>query len=168
MAKLWGGRFQKATDKKVDDFNSSIRFDSRMYKQDIEGSIAHAKMLGKQEIIPEADSALIVKTLKEILDDIENGKVDFEIDAEDIHMNIEKILTERIGDAGKRLHTARSRNDQVALDLRMYLRDEICEITAMLKKLAETLISLAKNNLDTIMPGYTHLQKAQPVTAAHH
>ncbi len=168
MAKLWGGRFQKATDKKVDDFNSSIRFDSRMYKQDIKGSIAHAKMLGKQNIIPENDSELIVKALKEILDDIENGKVDFEIDAEDIHMNIEKILTERIGDAGKRLHTARSRNDQVALDLRMYLRDEIGEITLMLKNLAETLISLAKNNLDTIMPGYTHLQKAQPVTAAHH
>ncbi len=168
MAKLWGGRFQKATDKKVDDFNSSIRFDSRMYKQDITGSIAHAKMLGKQNIIPNEDSQLIVKTLKEILDDIENGRVDFEIDAEDIHMNIEKILTERIGDSGKRLHTARSRNDQVALDLRMYLKDEIDEMTAMLKNLAQTLILLAKNNLDTIMPGYTHLQKAQPVTAAHH
>ena len=166
--KLWGGRFQKPTDKKVDDFNSSIRFDSRMYKQDIQGSMAHAEMLGKQGIIPKADSELIVKTLGEILADIESGKVEFEIDAEDIHMNVEKLLTERIGDAGKRLHTGRSRNDQVALDIRMYLKDETEEILQMLKKLLGTIISLAEQHTDTIMPGYTHLQKAQPITFAHH
>lgn len=126
--KLWGGRFEKSTDKSVDDFNSSIRFDSRMYKQDILGSIAHAKMLGKCKIISQEDSDLIQATLKEILKDIENGQVEFEIDAEDIHMNIEKILITRIGDVGKRLHTGRSRNDQVALDIRMYLKDEVIEI----------------------------------------
>ena len=123
MAKLWGGRFRKSTDTKVDDFNSSIRFDKRMYKQDIKGSIAHATMLGKQGIIPQEDADKIVSELKNILTDIEAGKVEFLIDAEDIHMNIEKILTDRIGDAGKRLHTGRSRNDQVALDIRMYLMD---------------------------------------------
>ncbi len=168
MAKLWGGRFQKSTDKIVDDFNSSIRFDSRMYNQDIRGSIAHAKMLGKQGIIPAQDSELIVKGLLEIQKDIENGNVEFEIDAEDIHMNIEKLLTERIGDAGKRLHTGRSRNDQVALDIRMYLRDETDEILELIHKLRSTLVRLAKENTDTIMPGYTHLQKAQPITFAHH
>ncbi len=166
--KLWGGRFTKSTDKTVDDFNSSIRFDSRMYKQDIMGSIAHAKMLGKCAIIPSEDSALIQKTLAEILEDIENGKIEFETEAEDIHMNVEKILISRIGDAGKRLHTARSRNDQVALDIRLYLRDEIIEIKEMLKALELTIIDMAKNNLDTIMPGYTHLQRAQPITLAHH
>ena len=168
MAKLWGGRFQKSTDKIVDDFNSSIRFDSRMYKHDIMGSIAHAKMLGKQGIIPLADSELIVKGLNEIQEEIEKGLVEFEIDAEDIHMNIEKLLTEKIGDAGKRLHTGRSRNDQVALDIRMYLRDEVDEILKLVLNLRRTLIRLAKDNTDTIMPGYTHLQKAQPITFAHH
>ena len=168
MAKLWGGRFQKSTDKCVDDFNSSIRFDSRMYKQDIRGSVAHAKMLGKQGIIPFEDSEKIVKGLLEIEKDIDKGLVEFEIDAEDIHMNIEKLLTERIGDAGKRLHTGRSRNDQVALDIRMYLMDESKEIKELLTVLRKTLVSLAKDNLDTIMPGYTHLQKAQPITFAHH
>ena len=166
--KLWGGRFQKATDAKVDDFNSSIRFDYKMYRQDIKGSIAHSKMLGKQGIIPQEDSYAIAKALEEILSDIESGKVEFLIDAEDIHMNIEKLLTEKIGDAGKRLHTARSRNDQVALDVRMYLMDEMDEIKAMLVSLEKTLISLAENNLETVMPGYTHLQKAQPITFAHH
>jgi argininosuccinate lyase len=166
--KLWGGRFEKATDKKVDDFNSSIRFDQRLYRQDITGSIAHARMLGNQGIIPKDDSLLIIQTLKEILDDIEHGKVEFEIDAEDIHMNVEKILIERIGDKGKRLHTGRSRNDQVALDLRMYVKDEISEITKMLVELEDTLLSLAKEHTKTIMPGYTHLQKAQPITFAHH
>ncbi len=166
--KLWGGRFTKSTDKSVDDFNSSIRFDSRMYKQDIMGSIAHAKMLGKCGIIPSEDSSLIQKTLSKILEDIENGKIEFETEAEDIHMNVEKILISRIGDAGKRLHTARSRNDQVALDIRLYLRDEIIEIKQMLKDLELTIIDMAKNNLDTIMPGYTHLQRAQPITLAHH
>jgi len=166
--KLWGGRFQKSTDKIVDDFNSSIRFDCRMYKQDILGSITHAKMLGKCGIIPLEDSELIQKTLSEILSDIDNGLVDFEIDAEDIHMNIEKILIERIGDVGKKLHTGRSRNDQVALDIRMYVKSEIIEIESMLKSLGETIIELGENNLDTIMPGYTHLQRAQPITLAHH
>ncbi len=166
--KLWGGRFSKSTDKSVDDFNSSIRFDSRMYAQDIRGSKAHAKMLGKQGIIPKEDSDLIVKTLDEILLDIENGNVEFTIDAEDIHMNIETILISRIGDVGKRLHTGRSRNDQVALDARLYLRDESEELSVMLKDLLETILKLAEENLDTIMPGYTHLQKAQPITFAHH
>ncbi len=166
--KLWGGRFEKATDKKVDDFNSSIRFDQRLYKQDITGSIAHARMLGNQGIIPKEDSLLIIKTLGEILEDVENGYVEFEIDAEDIHMNVEKILIERIGDVGKRLHTGRSRNDQVALDIRMYVKDEICEIKSMIVELVKVLICLAKEHTRTIMPGYTHLQKAQPITFAHH
>ncbi len=168
MAKLWGGRFQKNTDAKVDDFNSSIRFDKRMYKQDIKGSIAHAKMLDKQGIISHEDSEKIVAGLHDILSDIEAGKVEFLIDAEDIHMNIEKLLTDKIGDAGKRLHTGRSRNDQVALDIRMYLNDETDEIAEMLKELMASLVSLAKEHTETIMPGYTHLQKAQPVTFAHH
>ena len=166
--KLWGGRFSKSTDKSVDDFNSSIRFDSRMYAQDIRGSQAHAKMLGKQGIIPKEDADLIVKTLGEILADIECGKVEFTIDAEDIHMNIETILISRIGDVGKRLHTGRSRNDQVALDGKLYLRDEAEELFAMLIDLQKTILNLAENNLDTIMPGYTHLQKAQPITFSHH
>ena len=166
--KLWGGRFSKSTDKSVDDFNSSIRFDSRMYAQDIRGSQAHAKMLGKQGIIPKEDADLIVKTLGEILADIECGKVEFTVDAEDIHMNIETILISRIGDVGKRLHTGRSRNDQVALDGKLYLRDEAEELFAMLIDLQKTILSLAENNLDTIMPGYTHLQKAQPITFSHH
>ena len=166
--KLWGGRFSKATDKQVDDFNSSIRFDARLYRQDITGSIAHARMLGAQGIIAQEDAALIVKTLGEILADIEAGKVAFEIDAEDIHMNVEKILTERIGDAGKRLHTGRSRNDQVALDIRMYVKDEIGEIQGMVRALMGTLLDLAQQHTETVMPGYTHLQKAQPITFAHH
>ncbi len=168
MSKLWGGRFSKATDTLVDDFNSSIRFDARMYAQDIEGSMAHAEMLGRQGIIPEADATLIVKTLGEIKTDIENGKVEFEIDAEDIHMNIETILISRIGDVGKRLHTGRSRNDQVALDVRMYLRHEVDELLPLLEELKASILTIAEANLDTIMPGYTHLQKAQPITLAHH
>ena len=168
MARLWGGRFRKSTDKKVDDFNSSIRFDKRMYEQDIRGSIAHATMLGKQGIIPQEDADKIVDELKRILEDIKEGKVEFLIDAEDIHMNIEKILTDRIGDAGKRLHTGRSRNDQVALDIRMYLMDETAEIEEILAETMSTFVELAKKHTDTIMPGYTHLQKAQPITFAHH
>ena len=168
MAKLWGGRFSKATDTLVDDFNSSIRFDARMYAQDIKGSQAHAEMLGRQGIIPKADADLIVKTLGEIKNDIDEGKVEFLIDAEDIHMNIETILISRIGDVGKRLHTGRSRNDQVALDIRMYLRDEIDALLILLEDLKTAILDLAENNLDTIMPGYTHLQKAQPITLAHH
>jgi len=166
--KLWGGRFEKNTDKSVDDFNSSIRFDSRMYKQDIMGSIAHAKMLGECGIISREDSTLIQKTLHEILSDIEKGLVEFEIDAEDIHMNIEKILISRIGDAGKKLHTGRSRNDQVALDIRMYLMEEIKNIKSLLIELLKVILGIAEKNLSTILPGYTHLQRAQPVTLAHH
>lgn len=166
--KLWGGRFAKGTDKLVDDFNSSIRFDSRMYRHDILGSIAHANMLGKCGIISADESSLIQSTLKDILIDIEAGKIDFEIDAEDIHMNIEKILISRIGDTGKKLHTGRSRNDQVALDIRMYLRDEITAIKEMVAVFLSTLVKISEANLDTIMPGYTHLQRAQPITLAHH
>ncbi|AGC68469.1 argininosuccinate lyase ArgH [Thermoclostridium stercorarium subsp. stercorarium DSM 8532] len=166
--KLWGGRFSKNTAKITDDFNSSIRFDCRLYKHDILGSIAHAKMLGKCGIISEEEASLICRTLEEILRDIENGLVEFDTEAEDIHMNIEKILISRIGDTGKKLHTGRSRNDQVALDMRMYLKDEIDSIKAMIVDLIGVLVKKAEENLDTIMPGYTHMQRAQPVTLAHH
>jgi len=166
--KLWGGRFSKNTDAEVNDFNSSIRFDARMYMQDIRGSMAHARMLGKCGVIPEEDSVLIVKTLGEILEEIENGTAELSADAEDIHMNVETILISKIGDVGKRLHTGRSRNDQVALDIRMYLRDEVGSVRNMLGALLKTLLAMAEDNLDTIMPGYTHLQKAQPITLAHH
>ncbi len=166
--KLWGGRFSKNTDSEVNDFNSSIRFDGRMYAQDIRGSIAHAKMLGKCGVISASDSEALVKTLGEVLTDIEDGKVEFSVDAEDIHMNIETLLIQRLGDIGKRLHTGRSRNYQVALDIKMYLMDEEREITAMVKDLLNCLIEMAEEHLDTIMPGYTHLQKAQPITLAHH
>lgn len=168
MSKLWGGRFTKQTDSFTDHFHSSISFDQRMYQQDIEGSIAHAGMLGAQGIIPSADAALIQKTLKEILEDIESGTVSFDEKAEDIHMNIETILIDRIGEVGKRLHTGRSRNDQVALDIRMYVKKEIKEIQLLLVNLETVLNKIAKNNIDTIMPGYTHLQRAQPITFAHH
>ena len=166
--KLWGGRFQAQTDELVDDFNSSIGFDQRLYIQDVKGSIAHAAMLGRCNIITVQDSTLIQQTLREILADIEDGKVQFEVDAEDIHMNVEKLLIERIADSGKRLHTARSRNDQVALDLRMYLKDETVIIASMLAALMEELFTLSERHLLTIMPGYTHLQRAQPTTLAHH
>ncbi len=166
--KLWGGRFTQSTDSFTDHFHSSISFDQRMYKQDILGSVAHANMLGEQGIISKEDSELIKKTLLEILDDISAGKVSFDEKAEDIHMNIETILIERIGDVGKRLHTGRSRNDQVALDLRMYSKEQINDIKGLIKKLLETLNKIAKENVETIMPGYTHLQNAQPVTFAHH
>ena len=168
QGKLWGGRFTKDTDALMDDFNSSIRFDSRMYRQDILGSIAHAGMLGKTGIIPASDADLIRKTLKMILSDIGDGLVEFSVQAEDIHMNVETMLIQRIGDVGKRLHTGRSRNDQVALDIRMYLRDELESITAALRDLISVLLGMAENNLDTIMPGYTHMQRAQPITFAHH
>ena len=166
--KLWDGRFQKSTHKLTDDFNSSICFDQRLYKQDISGSIAHAKMLGKQGIIPAEDSELIQKTLKEILFDIEDGKIQFDVTAEDIHMNIEQILISRIGDAGKKLHTGRSRNDQVALDMKMYVKEEIQAVIKMITDLQRVLLILAKEHTRTIMPGYTHLQKAQPISFAHH
>ncbi len=166
--KLWSGRFQKDVDTLVNDFNSSIQFDARMYREDIEGSIAHAMMLGRQGIISMSESEKIVKTLGEILADIEAGKVEFSLDNEDIHMNIERILTERIGDTGKRLHTARSRNDQVALDIRMNLKKEVIRIKNLVLGLQEALADKAEENLDAILPGYTHLQRAQPSTAAHH
>ncbi|MBE7035436.1 MAG: argininosuccinate lyase [Ruminococcaceae bacterium] len=166
--KLWGGRFSKATDALVDDFNSSIRFDSRMYQEDIDGSVAHAGMLGKQGIIPQEDAGLIQKTLLDIKEDVTAGKVEFLVDAEDIHMNVETLLTERIGAVGKRLHTGRSRNDQVALDLRLYLRHKTDDVMAEVKSLMAVLLDLAEAHTETIMPGYTHMQKAQPVTLAHH
>ena len=168
MDKMWAGRFSKQLDKLADDFNSSIRFDCRMYKQDIEGSIAHALMLSSKGIIAKDDSSKIIDGLSSILEDIESGVLPFDMNAEDIHMFIESELTKRIGDAGKRLHTARSRNDQVALDIRMYLRAENEEILNMLHSLIEALRDKAAQNTDAIMPGYTHLQRAQPVTFAHH
>ena len=166
--KLWGGRFEKATDGLVDDFHSSISFDQRLFEQDITGSIAHATMLGEQGIIPAEDAAKIVDGLKSILADAREGKIIWRTDAEDIHMNVETLLTERIGEAGKRLHTGRSRNDQVALDTRMYAKVACRETEAMLEDLLETLLGIAQDNLHTIMPGYTHMQKAQPITLAHH
>jgi len=166
--KLWSGRFEKDTDDMFDDFHSSISFDKRLYKYDIYGSIAHAKMLAKCRIISEDEADKITKALEEILNDIEEGKVEFDVSSEDIHMNIEKLLIEKIGDVGKKLHTARSRNDQVALDVRMFLKDEIKEVQKVLKNLVNTLLNIAEKHLHTIMPGYTHLQRAQPVTFAHH
>ncbi len=165
---MWAGRFSKEVDEGVNAFNSSISFDARMYSQDIAGSIAHAEMLGKQGIISMSDSLEIIGGLKEIKADIDSGKLAFDPNAEDIHMFIEAELTKRLGDVGKRLHTSRSRNDQVALDIRLYLRDEIKEIKELLENLIETLCKLAEENADTIMPGYTHLQRAQPITFGHH
>ncbi len=168
MAKMWQGRFRKELDSKVNDFNSSISFDSRMHENDIQGSIVHVNMLGKQGIIDSEESKVIAKELSAIYDDIASGKIEFDQNAEDIHMFIEQILTERLGDLGKKLHTARSRNDQVAVDLRMYLRAQIDEIIGLVKKLIATLVKKAEENLQTVMPGYTHLQRAQPITFAHH
>ncbi len=168
MAKMWAGRFKKEVDAKVNDFNSSISFDAVMYKHDIEGSIAHATMLGKQNIIDPKEAELIVQGLKGILSDIESGVLEFDMTAEDIHMFVEAELTKRLGETGKRLHTARSRNDQVALDIRMYLKDETKEIEVLVKELAETLCDIAEEHTETVMPGYTHLQRAQPITFGHH
>ena len=166
--KLWKGRFAKASTSSADEFNASIGFDQRLYKEDITGSIAHAKMLGKQGILTAEESELIIRTLQDILADIEAGKIEFTIESEDIHMNIETVLTERIGQTGKKLHTARSRNDQVALDFRLYLKKESAAIDEALDQLLQTLVGLAKKHQETIMPGYTHLQRAQPVTLAYH
>lgn len=166
--KLWSGRFTKSTDSATDHFHSSISFDKKLYLYDIKGSMVHAKMLGKQNIISKEDSELIVKTLEEILVDINENKIEFDESAEDIHMNVEKILIERIGEAGKKLHTGRSRNDQVALDMRMYVKDEIKNIKEVLTELLVVINNLAEENIDVIMPGYTHLQPAQPITFAHH
>ncbi|MCQ1528806.1 argininosuccinate lyase [Lutispora saccharofermentans] len=166
--KLWGGRFEKNTNEIVDSFQNSIKFDYRMYKQDIKGSIAHAGMLGYKGIIGQKDAETIIKGLAEILADIEAGKVEFKQEAEDIHMNIESLLIEKIGQVGKKLHTGRSRNDQVALDFRMYLKEEMDEIIYLIKELCSLLLKKAEENAELIMPGYTHMQKAQPITLGHH
>ena len=166
--KMWAGRFTKEIDERVNDFNSSIKFDARMYKQDIIGSIAHATMLGECNIIEKTESESIIKGLTGILNDIESGKLKFDPNAEDIHMFVEAELTKRLGNTGKKLHTARSRNDQVALDIRMTLKDETIEIMALLKKLTQTVTNIAKKHTNTVMPSYTHLQRAQPITFAHH
>ncbi len=168
MEKMWAGRFSKEVDSGVNAFNSSISFDGRMYKNDIEGSIAHATMLGEAGIISKEDSETLIKGLNEILADINNGKLELDMTAEDIHMFIEAELTKRFGSVGKRLHTSRSRNDQVALDIRLYLRDEIAEIRALVYKITEVLCNIAEKHTETIMPGYTHLQRAQPITFGQH
>ncbi len=168
MAKMWAGRFGKETDLMVNDFNSSIRFDCRLYEEDITGSIAHARMLGEQGIIEKAEAEAIIAGLLEIRSEIQEGKTTFSLEYEDIHMNIEKMLTDKIGNAGKRLHTARSRNDQVALDMRMYVKKEIKEIMELVLDFMDALCKKSGENLDTVMPGYTHLQRAQPVTFAHY
>ena len=168
MAKMWAGRTDGVTDKIADDFNSSISFDQRMYKQDITGSMAHAAMLAKQGIIEKSEAEALIAGLADILADIESGKLPIDPSCEDIHMFVEQVLTERLGDVGKKLHTARSRNDQVALDLRMYLRDEITDIRAKVVTLIEVLCDKAEEYKGAIMPGYTHLQRAQPITFGHH
>ena len=166
--KLWAGRFSKEIDKKTNDFNSSISFDSRMYKEDIEGSIAHATMIGECGIIDKSESEAIIKGLEEILADIESGKLEIDPNVEDIHTFIEGELTERLGQTGKRLHTARSRNDQVALDIRLYLKKEIVNVKEMVKELIEVICNKAEQYSGVVMPGYTHLQRAQPITFGHH
>ena len=168
MSKLWGGRFSGETDEQAGQFHSSLSFDRRIYRQDINGSMAHAEMLGRQGIIPKHDAEAIVKALSEILSDIESGKLKIDSNAEDIHSFVESELVSRIGDAGKRLHTGRSRNDQVALDIRMFVKEEINSIRKLLINLMETLLNTAANHKSTIMSGFTHMQKAQPVTLAHH
>lgn len=166
--KLWGGRFTKETNQLVHNFNASISFDQKFYHQDIEGSIAHVKMLAKQGLLTEEDRDKIVKGLTEIREDLESGALVITGEHEDIHSFVEAVLTERIGEAGKRLHTGRSRNDQVALDMRLYTRDEIDELNILVEGLLAELLTLMEENLDTYMPGFTHLQKAQPITLAHH
>ena len=168
MAKMWAGRTDGVTSKLADDFNSSIHFDSRMYRQDITGSMAHAAMLGAKNIITQPEAEQIIDGLSGILEDLESGKLAFDMECEDIHMFVEQVLTSRIGDVGKKLHTARSRNDQVALDFRMYLRDEIDEIAALCRELTSTVTQKAEEYAAAIMPGYTHLQRAQPITFGHH
>ena len=168
MAQLWGGRFTKETDRMVYDFNASIRFDKRLFRQDIEGSMAHVKMLAKQGILTEAERDAILEGLTGIKEDVEAGKLLISEKYEDIHSFVEACLIERIGDAGKKLHTGRSRNDQVALDMRLYTREQVRETDSLLKELLEVILDTMENNLETYMPGFTHLQKAQPTTLAHH
>ena len=165
---MWGGRFTKTTDAMMEEFNSSISFDKRMYREDIAGSMAHAAMLARCGILTDAEAATIRQGLQDILADIEAGNFSFEVSLEDIHMNIEKRLTERIGAVGGKLHTARSRNDQVAVDTHMYVRREIGEIAKLLEDLQKAFVEAAQNNLQVIMPGYTHLQRAQPILFSHH
>lgn len=168
MAQLWGGRFTKETDQLVYNFNASISFDKKFYKQDMEGSIAHVKMLGKQGILTEQEMNDIVKTIHEILAEVEEGKLEISHEYEDIHSFVEATLIDRLGDTGKKLHTGRSRNDQVALDMRLYTRQEVLAVDELLKELLNAILTIMENNTDTFMPGFTHLQKAQPVTLAHH
>ena len=168
MAQLWGGRFTKETDKLVYNFNASISFDQKFYKQDIKGSMAHVKMLAKQGILTEEERDQILAGLEGILADVESGKLEITSEYEDIHSFVEANLIDRIGDAGKKLHTGRSRNDQVALDMKLYVRDEIAEIDALVKEVLVTLEKIMEENIHTYMPGFTHLQKAQPITLAHH
>ena len=168
MAQLWGGRFTKETDQLVYNFNASITFDQKFYKQDIEGSIAHVTMLAKQGILTEQERDDIVRTLKEIRDEVESGKLEITSEYEDIHSFVEANLIDRLGDTGKKLHTGRSRNHQVALDMRLYTRDELLHTDDLLKELLETILKIMEANTETIMPGFTHLQKAQPITLAHH
>ncbi len=168
MAQLWGGRFTKETDQLVYNFNASISFDKKFYKQDMKGSMAHVRMLAKQGILSEDERDVILKGIEGILEDVESGKLDISDEYEDIHSFVEATLIERIGDPGKKLHTGRSRNDQVALDMKLYTRDEICEIDALVRGLLEVLQRLMEEHVQTVMPGFTHLQKAQPITLAHH
>ena len=168
MEKMWAGRTSGATDSIADDFNSSIRFDCRMYRQDITGSMAHAAMLGAQGIIAQGEADRLIDGLQGILDDLDSGALEFDMSCEDIHMFVEQVLTQRLGDVGKKLHTARSRNDQVALDLRMYLREEIDEISSLVKAVLEAVLAQAEANKEVILPGYTHLQRAQPILFSHH
>ena len=168
MAQLWGGRFTKETDRLVYDFNASINFDKRLFEQDIEGSIAHVVMLEKQGILTCEEKDQIVKGLTMIREDVRDGKLVITSEYEDIHSFVEANLIDRIGDAGKKLHTGRSRNDQVALDMRLYVRHEVIEVSECLKELLTTLLTIMETNLQTYMPGFTHLQKAQPTTLAHH
>lgn len=168
MAQLWGGRFTKETDQLVYNFNASITFDQKFYHQDMKGSIAHVTMLEKQGILTKEEKEQIVQGLNSILEDVEAGKLQITEEYEDIHSFVEAVLTERIGETGKKLHTGRSRNDQVALDMKLYCRDELSEVKELLKILLETLVPMMEENLDTYMPGFTHLQKAQPLTLAHH
>ncbi len=168
VAQLWGGRFTKETDKLVYNFNASISFDQKFYKQDMEGSIAHVKMLGKQGILTEKEMQDIVDCLKEILKEVEGGKLIITDEYEDIHSFVEAKLIDRLGDTGKKLHTGRSRNDQVALDMRLYTRQEVLHTDKLVKELLETILKIMEENTETIMPGFTHLQKAQPITLAHH
>ena len=168
MAKMWAGRTSGITDSVADDFNSSIRFDCKMYQQDITGSMAHAAMLGAKNIISKKEAETLIDGLQGILDDLDSGALEFDFTCEDIHMFVEQVLTQRLGDVGKKLHTARSRNDQVALDLRMYLRAEIDEIVELVKDVLDAILSQAEANKSVIMPGYTHLQRAQPILFSHH